>query len=314
MPSRSIAITGTGVSRGFRAAIVIASAMALGGCAQLGSIGQDGPPSLLSASEMPNTPKNLSELEKATEHWGKEFDREPRNPVKAVNYARNLKAMGQKEKAFQVLQESMIFNGTDRAVTSEFGRLAIEFDQLSAAQKTLEIADDPMRPDWRVISARGTVMAKQGNAKEAIAFFERALKLAPDQHSIVNNLGMALIMSGEAARGEEMLRRAAELKDNTRTKQNLVIALGLQGKHDEAHKIASLDAANGAGSANAEVMRQMVKTAPKPAVALASDTGWTTKTVAVGPRDKARAKPEGQVAAAVAETGAGSGIFRPSQD
>ncbi len=321
MPPRPIARSGIGNPRGLKAAAVVAAALALGGCAQIGALDPNGGPGLLASVAPAAQPQGQvnADLQKATEYWGKEFDKDPRNPVKAVNYARNLKAMGQKVQAFQILQEAMIFNGTDRAVASEFGRLAIDFDQLGAAQKTLEIADDPMKPDWRVVSARGTVLAKQGNARDAVTFFERAMKLAPDQHSVVNNLGLALIMTGEAARGEEMLRRAAEMKANGRTQQNLVIALGAQGKHDEAQRIAALNGTDGAASANAEVMRQMVKAAPRPvapaaAVAVQPAGDWTAKVVSLG-RDRTKARTEGQTVAAVPASEGGSGIsFRRSQN
>ena len=64
----------------------------------------------------------------------------------------------------------------------------------------LEIAEDPMKPDWRIISARGTVLAKQGQYKDAIPFFERAQSLAPDQQSVLNNLALAYTMNGDAAK------------------------------------------------------------------------------------------------------------------
>ena len=63
----------------------------------------------------------------------------------------------------------------------------------------LEKADDPANPDWRVISARGTAKAKQGLYGEAIPFYERAMQAAPDQASILSNLGLAYTRLGEVA-------------------------------------------------------------------------------------------------------------------
>ena len=80
---------------------------------------------------------------------------------------------------------------------------------VSLPDRWLETADDPAKPDWRVISARGTVLAKQGSYREAIPLYERALSLAPDQPSILNNLALAQAMQGHADRAESLLRRAA---------------------------------------------------------------------------------------------------------
>ena len=80
---------------------------------------------------------------------------------------------------------------------------------MSVAQKLLEQADDPTNPDWRVISARGTVLAKQGSYRDAIPLYERALALAPDQASVLNNLALAHAMEGHPDKAEPLLKRAA---------------------------------------------------------------------------------------------------------
>ena len=94
-----------------------------------------------------------------------------------------------------MLQQASVYHGTNRALNAEYGRLALEFDQVSLAQKLLEQADDPANPDWRVISARGTVLAKQGVYKDAIALYQRALTVAPEEASILNNLAMAYVVA-----------------------------------------------------------------------------------------------------------------------
>ena len=44
-------------------------------------------------------------------------------------------------------------------------------DQVGVANQMLAMADDATKPDWRVISARGTVMAKQAKYTDAIPFY-----------------------------------------------------------------------------------------------------------------------------------------------
>ena len=129
-------------------------------------------------------------------------------PKSALSYARNLKAMGEKRQALAVLQQASLFHPGHRSLNSEYGRLALEFDQVSVAQRLLEQADDPTNPDWRVISARGTVLAKQGRYRDAIPLYERALALAPDQASVLNNLALAHAMEGHPDKAEPLLKRA----------------------------------------------------------------------------------------------------------
>lgn len=198
----------------------------------------------------------------------------------ASNYARNLKAMGQKRRAISVLQQAAIFHGHNRELAGDYGRLALEFGQLSVAKRLLAAADNPTKPDWKVISARGTVLAKEGKYGEAIPFFERALSLAHNHPSLVNNLALAHAMSGEAERAEGMLRQASIANPaSPKIRQNLALVLSLQGRYDEAKQIASQDLTPEKAAKNTETLRRIVKLEPKaapvpePPKALAQ---WTT--------------------------------------
>lgn len=206
-----------------------------------------------------------SELRAATEYWGKQYKAKPEDKTAALSYAKNLKASGDKRLALNVMRDAASFHGSDPEVMGEFGRLALELDQLSAASRALEIADQPQNTDWRVISARGAVLAKQGQHKAAIPFFERALSISPNQVSVMNNLAMAHAMSGDAAKAEQILRQAAAQPGApAKINQNLALVLGLQGKYDES-KIAGATAAGSSTIAaeNTEYLRRMVKLDPK---------------------------------------------------
>ena len=122
-----------------------------------------------------------TELQKATEYWGKQFEKNPKDPQAAINYVRNLKALDAKPQALAVMQQAYTVNPNHKGIASEYGRLALEQDQLSLADKLLTQADDPVAPDWKVVSARGTILAKQGKYRDATQLFERALALAPNQ-------------------------------------------------------------------------------------------------------------------------------------
>lgn len=179
-----------------------------------------------SAGERPE-----AELEKATAYWGEQFNKNPRDPKAAISYARNLKALGRKAQALGVMQASYTFAPDDKDFLSEYGRLALEMGQVSTAGELLARADDPGKPDWKLLSARGAVMAKQGRLTESIQFLEKARSLAPGQASVMNNLAMAYAMDGQAARGEALLREAAGTgTPDPRVQKNLALVVELQSK------------------------------------------------------------------------------------
>jgi Flp pilus assembly protein TadD len=247
-----------------RAALILAAAGLAGGCSGMSSLGLGDASEPAVAQAAPGADQGgLGELEKATEYWGKQYAANPRDPDSALNYAKNLKAMGRKKEALVVLQQAHLYHAQNREHLSEYGRLALELGQDSLAARLLERADDPIHPDWRVLSARGTVLAKQGRHKEAIAFFERARALAPNQASVLNNLALALAMDGQAQKAEGLLREAEQAGDDPRVRQNLALVLGLQSKYAEAKGEAAKDLPEEDAQANVDFLRRIVRTEPK---------------------------------------------------
>ena len=69
--------------------------------------------------------------------------------------------------------------------------------------------------------AYGAKMAQQGFWREALFRFERALKLAPEDPELQNNLAVASEAVGETARALAAYKRALELRpDDAKIKRN----------------------------------------------------------------------------------------------
>lgn len=261
-------------SSGAAIVAVMATSLLLGGCAASSDL-LPGTATLASAdaTQAAEALDPQADLRKATEYWGQQHAKNPSDKTTGLNYARNLKAGGDKRQALVVLQNVFSMNKSDPEVAGELGRLALEFDQLSLASRALEVADVPDKPDWRVVSARGTVLAKQGQHKAAIAYFERALAISPNQPSVLNNLAMANAMSGNAQKAEQILRDLAQLNGApTKVNQNLALVLGLQGKYDESKAAGAAAIPSDVAAANTEYLRQMVRLEPKHSPAPAPST------------------------------------------
>lgn len=243
-----------------------ALALSLGGCAGPGSdltadlLGTEKPkPASTDVAEMPQ-----SELEKATGYWGEKFSKSPTTLEYALNYARNLKALGRKREALAALQHASNYHAQNREFASEYGRLALELDQVQTAKSVLAFADDPAKPDWRVTSARGTILAKEGSNKDAIRMFERALVLSNRNPSVINNLAMAYALDGRAADGERLLREAAAKGNSEKVQKNLALVLSLQGKYDEAKVVGGRVLDREAVAEDTNLVRKVVGLDPRP--------------------------------------------------
>lgn len=201
--------------------------------------------------------------EAAKAYWATTYANNPRDDKAAVAYARILKGEGEKEKALSVLQQAAMYNPDSTAVASEQGRLALDLGQLDLAEKLIARADDPASPDWRIISAKGTIAARRGDKTGALTLFEQAVKLAPNEPSVLNNLALAYALNGQAQMAEPLLRRAAAAGgDDKKVRQNLALVLGVQGKFDEARQVASTDLAADTVKENATFLTKMVKATP----------------------------------------------------
>jgi Flp pilus assembly protein TadD len=242
----------------------LTTTLMLGACAQTGDLL---PTNMLASTEPEETlaanksESGLNELQKATAYWGQRYAKDPLVAESALAYAKNLKALGEKEKALSVLQRSFALHNDNREIAGEYGRLALELGQVGAADKLLAFAEDPAKPDWRIISARGTVLAKKGEYKAAIPFYERALLLSPNESSVLNNLAMASAMSGEPKKAEELLRKAEALPsaDPGKIRQNLALVLGLQGRYDEAKSVTAGMPGSQTTAENVALVRDIVK-------------------------------------------------------
>jgi Flp pilus assembly protein TadD len=239
----------------------------------------------------------------AKAYWGTALAKNPRDEKAAISYARALKRES-KEKAMGVLQQAAMYSPDSRLIASEQGRLAVDLGQLDLAEKLIARAEDPAKPDWRLVSARGTIAAKRGDNKTALAKYLEAQALAPKEPSVLNNLALAYALEGQATKSESLLRQAQSIGgDAGQVRQNLALVLGVQGKFDEAKQVAVADLPQDTAVENVAYLQRMAKAAP---VATAATTQVASVKPATVPMKKlAAAKPaqplKGPTAPAVAE-------------
>lgn len=231
----------------------------------------------------PNNPLHI-----AAAKWGQEHQKKPANAMVAVNYARTLKAIGNKNKAMEVLARTHQMNPGNAKLNSEYGRLALDLGKVQMAEQLLDSVQRAKgQTDWRVLSALGTIKAKHGKHKKAQSYYHAALRQNPGATSVFNNLALSYALDGRVGDAEDLLKRAVAKGHNTRrVRQNLALVLGLQSKFGEAEKIAQTDLAGEKIDNNVTYMRSMVKTT-KVAKAKTKKTG--TK-VAAKTKSRAKAK------------------------
>ena len=123
----------------------------------------------------------------------------------------------------------------------------------------LERAHSPDQPDWRILSVQGAVLDQMGRHDEAQRYYATALKIVPDEPSVLSNLGLSYVLSRDLPKAEETLRQAyASTRADARVRQNLGLVVGLQGRFAEAENIVKADLPADEAAANVAYLRQML--------------------------------------------------------
>jgi Flp pilus assembly protein TadD len=117
----------------------------------------------------------------------------------------------------------------DRRVLAAYGRALADAGNYKRALEVLERAHAPGAPDWRVLSVQGAALDQMGRHAEAQRYYATALRIAPDEPSVLANLGLSYALAKDLVRAEATLRRAAaQSRDNPQVRQKLALVMGLQ--------------------------------------------------------------------------------------
>jgi Flp pilus assembly protein TadD len=235
------------------AAVTALLAAGLGGCQTMSDITG----SISSKAEASPSPD--AEPHRAVDVYGDRYRANPKDPDAALAYGQALRATGQRAQAVAVLEQATIVNPGYKALLGGFGRALADNGNFQQAFDVLSRAHSPANPDWRILSVQGTVLDQMGRHDEARRYYASALKIVPDEPSVLSNLGLSYMLSRELPKAEETLRQAyASGKADARVRQNLGLVVGLQGRFAEAEGIVKADLPADEAAANVAYLKEML--------------------------------------------------------
>ena len=200
-----------------------------------------------------------AEVRSAIERAGQFYEKNPRDAVNGVFYANLLRSAGRDAQSLAVMQQVAIANPSDRNVLAAYGKAQAAAGQLQQALDTIGRAQTPDRPDWKLVSAQGAILDQMGKPSEARARYRDALDIMPNEPSVLSNLGMSYVLSGDLRTAETYMRQAAgQPGADSRVRQNLALVVGLQGRFPEAEQIARKELSPQQADANVAYLRSML--------------------------------------------------------
>jgi len=166
----------------------------------------------------------------------------PKDPAIALQYGKALRATGERSQAVAVLEQAAIANPGNKELLAGYGRALADNGNFQQALDVLSQAHSPEDPDWRILSAQGAVLDQMGRFEEARQYYASALKIVPDEPSVLSNLGLSYLLSKDLAKAEETLRRAHKGHEtDPRVRMNLAVVLALEGHQAEAEGVLKAD-------------------------------------------------------------------------
>jgi Flp pilus assembly protein TadD len=163
----------------------------------------------------------------------------PRDVEAALAGAGVLRRHGDKAGALALLESSAAIAPNDARLLRDRGLLALELGALPLAREHLRKAVANGSRDWQTHSALGAALAAGGDHKAAQRQFDEALKQAPDNPVVLNNLALSMALEGRRGEAEQMLRRAARKQPkagDVRVAQNLALVSSIKVRDGKAAK------------------------------------------------------------------------------
>lgn len=181
---------------------------------------------------------------RATAEAAQAWQEKPDSVHRAVTYARLLDQAGEKIQLIRVLETTITHNPNDAKLVAYLGKELILSGRSKAGVEQLNKAIGMGEANWKNYSALGSGYDQMSQHAAAREVYNQALQLNPNEVTIHNNIGMSYILEGNLQMAETSLRAAQKLPEgqfNQTLRQNLALAVGLQGRFDEARDIASRD-------------------------------------------------------------------------
>jgi Flp pilus assembly protein TadD len=196
---------------------------------------------------------------RAVEVYGERYRANLKDTDAALRYGQALRNSGQRSQAVAVFEQATITNPGNKALLAGYGRALADNGNFERAFDVLGRAHSPENPDWRILSVQGTVLDQMRRHDEARRYYENALKIMPEEPSVLSNLGLSYVLSKDLPKAEAALRRAHRgTSSDARIRQNLALVVGLQGRFAEAESIVRADLPAEEAAANVAYLKDML--------------------------------------------------------
>ena len=178
----------------------------------------------------------------------------------ALNYAAALQRTDRTDQAVAVLQKTTINFPEDRDVLAAYGKALAANGDLQQALETIQRAQTPDKPDWRLMSAEAAILDQIGQNDEARKLYAQALELAPNEPTILSNYAH-VVRADRRARAKPRsccARRSRRPAPTAASARTLRWSSACRGASTRREKIAGAELSPEQAAANVAYLKQML--------------------------------------------------------
>lgn len=245
----------------FRLALVLIALSTLAACA---NVGEGAGPQAAIAGARPvdrEARQRISRADMLTQmaFWAGEYQAFANDLEAAQKFSEALRQGGRADRAAEIAGEALGRFPNDPALLHTYGLAQIAARHPQEALRPLALLAQAEPRNWRARSALGAALDQLGRFDEARRAYGEALALAPNDAGVLTNLGMSHLLAGEPEAAEPILRQAIALPNApAEARQNLAIALALQGRFEEAELLVRIDLPPAQAAANIAYLRGLL--------------------------------------------------------
>ncbi|HET7084270.1 MAG TPA: tetratricopeptide repeat protein [Rhizomicrobium sp.] len=126
----------------------------------------------------------------------------------SLREAQMLRLAGQYPEAVKHLSQMMMVAADDGRVIGEYGKTLAAMGRASDAVNFLTRAQQLLPGDWTIYSALGVAYDQTGDQRSAQAAYETALKIKPEEPSVLNNYALSRMLAKDPENARRLAARA----------------------------------------------------------------------------------------------------------
>lgn len=191
--------------------------------------------------------------------WARQAELYPDDPIAAAEFVNALRRGRQADRAVEAGALALQRLPEAKELRRAYAHALLALGRGAESVLILSQLAQEDAQDWRARDALGVALDQAGRPVQARQAYQEALKLAPNEVGVMTNLGVSYLLTGDAAKAEDVLRVAVELRGaSAETRQNLALAIGLQGRFGEAADIQRVDLAPEQVASNVSFLRNLL--------------------------------------------------------